>query len=67
MHDAIASITSATIERTDEANLKGVSKLISLILIKLAIIRGGAWECKRPREPFQNNHFSSFSLGTEML
>jgi hypothetical protein len=60
---AIASITSTTIEITDEAKLKGVSKLRSLILIKLAIIRGGAWECKRPREPFQNNQFFNISLG----
>jgi hypothetical protein len=64
---AIASTTSITIERIDEAYLKGVSKLSSLILIKLAIIRGGAWECKRARGPFQNNHIFNFSLGMEML
>ena len=39
---AIASTTSTTIESTDEAYLKGVSKLSSLILIILAIIRGEA-------------------------
>jgi hypothetical protein len=32
------------IERTNEADLNGVSKLRSVILIMLAIIRGGAWE-----------------------
>jgi hypothetical protein len=35
---------SATMERTVEKCLKGVSKLRFLILIMLAIIRGGAWE-----------------------
>ena len=64
---AIASTTSITIERIDEAYLKGVSKLSSLILIILAIIRGGAWECKRAKGPFQNNHIFNFSLGMEML
>jgi hypothetical protein len=64
---AIARTTSITIERTDEKYLKGVSKLSSLILIMLAIIRGGAWECKRARGPFQNNQFLNFSLGIEML
>jgi hypothetical protein len=44
MHVAMASPTSATIERTDEAYLKVVSKFRSLILIMLAIIRGGACE-----------------------
>jgi hypothetical protein len=33
----------------------------------LAIIKGGAWECRRPREPFQNKYFFSFSLGMEIL
>jgi hypothetical protein len=55
------------IERTDEANLKGVPQLRSLILIILAIIRGGAWECKMLREPFQNSHFFNFSLGIDIL
>jgi len=33
----------------------------------LAIMRGGAWECKRAIGPFQNNQFFNFSLGIEML
>jgi hypothetical protein len=33
----------------------------------LAIIKGGAWECRRPREPFQNSHLLSFSLRIEIL
>jgi len=33
----------------------------------LAIIKGGAWECRRPREPFQNNYFFNFSLGMDIL
>jgi hypothetical protein len=61
---AIASTTSTTIDRTDEANLKGVPKLSSLRLMMLAISRGGAWECKRARGPFQNSQFFNFSLGT---
>jgi hypothetical protein len=67
MSIAIASTKNITIERIDEAYLKGVSKFSSLILIILAIIRGGAWECKRARGPFQNNQFFNFSLGIEML
>jgi hypothetical protein len=55
------------IDRTDDAYLNGESLLRLLILMMLAIIRGGAWECKRPREPFQNNHFFNLSLGIEML
>jgi hypothetical protein len=61
------STARTTIERRDEAYFKGVSKLSSLILIMLAIIRGGAWECIREIRPFQNNHFFNFSLGMEML
>ena len=61
---AIKSAPNAHTQRTDEMNWKAVSKLRSLILIMLAINRGGAWECKRPRVPFQNSHFFSFSLGT---
>ena len=64
---AIQSRTTITIDRTDEAYYIGPSKLRLLIFIMLAIIRGGAWECKKAREPFQNNHFLSFSLGTEIL
>jgi hypothetical protein len=60
-------MTSITIDRTEDAYLNGESLLRLLILMMLAIIRGGAWECKRPREPFQNNHFFSLSLGIEML
>jgi hypothetical protein len=33
----------------------------------LAIIKGGAWECRRPREPFQNKYFFSISLGMKIL
>jgi hypothetical protein len=63
----MARITSTTIERIDEAYLKGVSKLRSLILIMLANIKGGACECKNARGPFQNSHFYNFSFAIEIL
>jgi hypothetical protein len=55
------------IERTDDAELSGVSLLRELMLIMHAIMRGGPWECKRERKLFQNNNLFNFSLGIENL